>query len=65
MGTTNLDEVVEDAKPFRILTALDVDEGPDLGGGEGYVLVVHHDLQLLPANPVWWRPVVVILFHDL
>lgn len=65
MRGKDLDEVVEDAEALGVLAGLDVDEGADLGGGEGDVLVPHHDLQLLPSHAVWLRPVAVILLHNL
>jgi hypothetical protein len=34
----NLDEVVEDPEALRVLAGLDIDEGADLGGGEGDML---------------------------
>jgi hypothetical protein len=61
----NLDEVVEDAEALWVLAGLDVDEGSDLGGGEGDVLVAHDDLKLLPADAVGFRPVIVVFLHDL
>lgn len=45
--------------------AVDVDEGADLGGGEGDVFITNHDLQLLPPHPVRLRPWRVVLLHDL
>ena len=61
----NLDEVVEDPEALRVLAGLDIDEGADLGGGEGDVLVAHDDLELLPADAVGLRPVDVVLLHNL
>ena len=61
----NLDEVVEDPEALRVLAGLDIDEGADLGGGEGDVLVAHDDLELLPANAIGLRPVAVVLLHNL
>ena len=61
----NLDEVVEDPEALRVLAGLDIDEGADLGGGEGDVLVAHDDLELLPADAVGLRPVAVVLLHNL
>jgi hypothetical protein len=61
---TNLDEVVEDAEALRVLAGLYIDEGPDLGGG-GDVLVAHDDLELLPADVVGFRPVVIVFLHNL
>jgi hypothetical protein len=60
-----LHEVVEDAQTLRILAGLDIDEGADLGGGEGDVLVPHDNLELLPSDTVGLRPVAVVLLHDL
>ena len=61
----NLDEVVEDPEALRVLAGLDIDEGADLGGGEGDVLVAHDDLELLPADAIGLRPVAVVLLHNL
>lgn len=61
----NLDEVVEDPEALRVLAGLDIDEGADLGCGEGDVLVVHDDLELLAADAVGLGPVAVVLLHNL
>jgi hypothetical protein len=61
----DLDEVVEDAEALRVLAGLDVDEGANLGGGEGDVLVAHNNLELLPPHAVGLWPVVVVLLHNL
>jgi len=62
---SDLNKIVKDAKAFRIRTGLNVDERPDLGSCEGNVLVPHDNLELLASHPIGFRPVVVVLLHDL
>lgn len=59
-----LHQVVKAAQTFLIFALVHVYQGADLGRREGHVLVSHHDLQLLSADPVGPRPMVVVLPHD-
>lgn len=60
-----LHEVVEAAQALRVARLVHVQQGAGLRGGERYVLVADHDLQLLAAHPVRLRPERVVLLHDL
>jgi hypothetical protein len=60
-----LNKVVEYPKSFRIFATLDVKQGTNLGCGERDVIIAHDYLQLLPPNPIWFRPVVVIFLQYL
>lgn len=62
---SDLNKIVKDAKAFWIGTGLNVDERSNLGSCEGNVLVPHDNLQLLASHTVGFRPVVVVLLHDL
>jgi len=59
-----LNQVVEASKTVRIPTAVDVDQGADLGGGEGDVFVADDDLELLASHPIRSWPQGVVLGHD-
>ncbi len=60
-----LHQVVEAPECVRVLAGVDVDEGSDLGRGEGDVLVSHHDLELLAADAIGLRPKGVVFVQDL
>lgn len=64
-ASKNLNKVIEDAKAFRIFAGLHINERSDLRRGERDVLIPHHNLQLLPPNPVRLGPVVIIFLHYL
>jgi len=58
-----LNQVVEASKTVGIPTAVDVDQGADLGGGEGDVFVADDDLELLASHPIRRWPQSVVLGH--
>ena len=55
-----LDQVVETAETVRISGLVDVNQGPDLAGGEADVLVPDHDLKLLPPHLIRLYHVLII-----
>lgn len=61
----DLNKIVKDAKTFRIITALDINERTNLRSSEGDMLISHNDLKLLPSNTVRFRPLKIIFFHYL
>jgi hypothetical protein len=61
----HLHQIIEDAQAIRVLALLHLQHRAKLGGVEADVLTIHLNLQLLLANTVWQRPVIVILLHNL
>jgi len=64
-ATKVLDEVVKDLESSGILRALHVDQRPNLGSFEKQMLFSQHNLELLLAHTVWFRPGRVVLDKDV
>lgn len=62
---TYLNEIIEDAEAFRIVTGLNIHQWPNLRSSKGDVFIAHHNLKLLSSYTIWFRPVVVIFLHNL
>merc|ERR1740121_629762 len=60
-----LHQVVEHTQAFGVLRCLHVREGPDLGCGEGNVLLAADHFELLSADPVRRGPMAVVLLENL
>ena len=65
MSCNHLDKIIEDAKPFRILTTVNINKWSNLWCSKRNMFIPHNNLQLLPPNPVWLWPVIVIFLHNL
>jgi len=60
-----LHEIIEDTESFRVLTVLDIHQGPDFGSLESDVVISNTDFKLLLANNVLFGPVCVVFLCDL
>lgn len=63
--TTDLNKIIEYAKSFGILTALNIHQWPNLWSSEGDMLIPHNNFKLLTSNTIRFRPAAIIFLHDL
>ena len=56
-----LDQEIENAKSFWVFCTGDVLQAADLRARKTDVLIVEHNLELLPADAVGFRPIAVVL----